>query len=161
MRYLTRYVHKISPKETDTGEAVDLSPTDLTDRKKLAAALRRVGLLSAGEQIRDFRIEKEGRVVVFPKASIWHSIILHLPGTEALPPKKTGPDLYQKFTLKPRGTGQKMRRFYTSSPVTWAEARDRLIAAGVMDRAGAGRSDGWMLSVDPHDYIDRLAEELP
>jgi hypothetical protein len=158
MRYLTRYVHKISPKETDTGEAVDLAPTDLTDRKKLAAALRRVGLLSAGEQIRDFRIEKEGRVVVFPKASIWHSIILHLPGTEALPPKKTGPDLYQKFTYKPPiGSGRTMKRFRSSSPVTWTEARDRLIAAGIIDPS----ERGWSLSVASSDYIDRLAEELP
>jgi hypothetical protein len=160
MRYLTRYVHKISPKETDVGEAVDLAPADLTDRKKLAAALRRVGLLSAGEQIRDFRIEKEGRIVVFPKASIWHSIILHLPGTEALPPKKTGPDLYQKFTYKPpRGLDGRrtMKHFRSSSPVTWAEARDRLIAAGIIDPS----ERGWSLSVASSDYIDRLAEELP
>lgn len=160
MRYQTRYVHKISPQDTDVGPSIEVAPTDLMDRRALGAALRRAKILTSGDKIRDFRVEND-RVVVFPQASIWHSIILHLPGTAALPPKKTGPETYQKFTYKPYGPGQKMRCFYASSPVTWAEARDRLIAAGVMDPGGAGRSGGWMLSVDPRDYVDRLAEALP
>jgi hypothetical protein len=97
-------------------------------------------------------------VIAFPKASIWHSIILHLPGTAALPPKKTGPDTYQKFTYKPpMGSGAVMRRFHSASPVPWTEARDRLIAAGVIDTG----QRGWSLSVDPHDYIASRAEDLP
>lgn len=156
-RYLTRYVHKISPKETDVGKSIDLSPDDLASKKALAAALRRAGILLAGETINSYRIEND-RVIAFPKASIWHSIILHLPGTVALSPKKTGPDTYQKFTYKPpMGSGQIMRRFHASSPVTWPEARDRLIAAGVIDTA----QRGWSLSVDPGDYVASRAEDLP
>ena len=155
MRYETRYVHKISPSEKDVGPTVDLSPTDLESKPKLAAALRRARVLEGA--IEDFRIEKN-RIVVFPKASIWHSIILHLPGTAALPPKKIGPDTYQHFTYKPpSGSKQSMKSFRSSSPVTWSEARDRLITAGVIDPS----RHGWSLSVAKSDYIDRLAEALP
>ncbi len=156
-RYETRYVHKIAPKDTDVGDPVDLSPTDLASKSALAAALRRARILTSGDKVRDFRVEKD-RVVVFPQASIWHSIILHLPGTAALPPKKTGPDTYQKFTyIPPIGSKRIMQRFRSDVPVTWPAARDRLIAAGVIDTA----ERGWSLSVDPHDYIERLAKDLP
>jgi len=154
MRYETRYVHKISPSEKDVGPTVDLAPTDLESKTKLAAALRRARVLSHGDAIKSFRFEDD-RIIVFPQASIWHSIILHLPGTAALPPKKTGPETYQHFTYKPPSGS--MKRFRSSSPVTWAEARDRLIAAGVIDPS----QRGWSLSVAKSDYIDRLAEELP
>jgi len=87
MRYETRYVHKISPSEKDIGNPVDLSPTDLTSKTSLAATLRRARVLPAGGAIQSFRVENE-RIVVFPQASVWHSIILHRPGTAALPSKK-------------------------------------------------------------------------
>lgn len=155
MRYETHYVHKIAPKDTDSGNPVDLEPADLTSKTKLASALRRARVLDG--PIDDFRIEKD-RIVVFPKASIWHSIILHLPGTAALPPRKTGPETYQHFTYKPSFASKKpMKRFRSSEPVTWTEARDRLIAAGVIDPS----QSGWSLSVAKSDYIDRLAEALP
>ena len=158
MRYETRYVHKISPSEKDVGPTVDLSPTDIESKTKLAAALRRGRVLSHGDAISSFRFEND-RIVVFPKASIWHSIILHLPGTAALPPKKTGPETYQHFTYKPpmADIGSKMRRFRSSTPVTWADARERLIAAGIIDPS----KRGWSLSVAKSDYIERLAEDLP
>ena len=157
MRYETRYVHKIAPSEKDVGPTVDLSPTDIESKTKLAAALRRAKVLSHGDAIKSFRFEDD-RIVVFPQASIWHSIILHLPGTAALPPKKTGPETYQHFTYKPpMGSKQTMKRFRSSSPVEWSEARDRLIAAGVIDPS----QRGWSLSVAKSDYIDRLAEDLP
>ena len=155
--YQVRYVHKISPSDKDVAGPIELTLKDLASRTALGAALRRARILAHGDSLKDFRIEKD-RVVVFPKASIWHSIILHLPDTEALPPKKTGPDTYQKFTFKPpMGIGSKMRRFHSAAPVTWPEARDRLIAAGVIDPA----QRGWSLSVDPHDYIGARAEALP
>lgn len=154
MRYETHYVHKIAPKDTDTGNPVDLSPTDLESKSKLATALRKARVLSTGDRINSYRIEND-RIVVFPQASIWHSIILHLPGTAPLPPKKTGPETYQHFTVKPPfATKLPMKRFRSPTPVTWAEARDRLIAAGAMQ-------NGWTLSVAKSDYIDRLAEDLP
>jgi len=155
--YLVRYVHKISPSEKDVAGPIELSLDDLATKKSLGAALRRNRILPAGGSIKSFRFEND-KVVAFPQDSIWHSIILHLPGTEALPPKKTGPDTYQKFTYKPpMGSGRVMRRFRSSSPVTWPEARDRLIAAGVIDP----KERGWFLSVDPHDYIEARAEALP
>ena len=155
MRYLTHYVHKIAPRDTDAGDPVDLSPTDLADKRSLGAALRRAGILH--DAIENFRIEKN-KVVVFPEASIWHSIILHLPGTAALSPKKTGPDTYRHFAFKPPiGSKGRLRWFRASAPVTWAEARDRLISKGVINAA----QKGWSLSVDPHDYADDRAESLP
>lgn len=157
MHYETRYVHKIAPKDTDVGNPIDLAPKDLESKSALAAALRRARILPTGGKINSFRMEQD-RIVVFPQASIWHSIILHLPGTAALPPKKTGPDTYQHFTYKPSmASGGHMQRFRSSTPVEWSEARDRLIAAGVIDPA----QRGWLLSVAKSDYIDRLAEELP
>lgn len=156
MRYETRYVHKISPNEKDVGPTIDLAPTDLESKTKLAAALRRTRVLSHGDAINSFRFEGD-KIIVFPQKSIWQSIVLHLPGTAALPPKKTGPDTYKHFTYKPPMGKGKMRRFRSSSPVPWAEARDRLIAAGVIDPA----ERGWSLSIDKSDYIDKLAETLP
>lgn len=158
--YQVRYVHKIAPSEKDVAEnPINLEMTDLATRSTLGAALRRERILSKGDTIQSYRIEND-RVLVFPKASIWHSIILHLPGTAALPPKKTGPDTYQQFTFKPSIESKKvMRRFSSSSPVTWADARDRLIAAGVIDPT----QRGWSLSVDPRDFVtmDKRSETLP
>ena len=77
MRYDVRYVHKISPSERDTGPAITLSPTDVESKGKLAAALRRGRVLPHGGRIGSYRFETN-RIVVFPQASIWHSIILTL-----------------------------------------------------------------------------------
>ena len=157
MQYETRYVHKIAPNEKDVGPTVDIDPAALSSKTKLAAALRNAKVLSRGDRIDSFRIEND-RIIVFPQASIWHSIILHLPGTAALPPKKTGPDTYQHFTYKPpMGSGESMKRFRSATPVTWQDARDRLIAANVIDP----KRQGWFLSVAKSDYIDKLAEDLP
>jgi len=155
MRYETRYVHKIAPSEKDIGKPVDLSPIDLESAAKLASALRRAGIMDGG--IESYRIEKD-RVVVFPRDSIWHSILLHLPGTAALPPRKTGPETYRHFTYKPpKGSKQSMSWFRSASPVEWAEARDRLIKAGVIRPS----QTGWSLSVDKSDYSESRAKELP
>ena len=159
MRYETRYVHKIAPSDKDVGKPIDLSPTDLENKTKLASALRRAGIIDGS--IDSFRIEKD-RVVVFPKGSIWHSILLHLPGTAPLPPKKTGPDTYRHFTVHLQPS--KSLWFRSASPVTWEEARDRLIAAGIVKADLAGRTStpgGWMLSIDKSDYSDARAKALP
>jgi hypothetical protein len=75
MRYKTRYVHKISPSEKDTGPTIDIDPTVLESKTKLGAALRDAGVLPSGGRIGHYRIESD-QVVVFPQASIWHSILL-------------------------------------------------------------------------------------
>ncbi len=76
---------------------------------------------------------------------------------------------YRHFTLRTypkgaRGGGATLHWFRADPPVTWATARDRLIAAGLADAEVAGRTHepgGWMLSVDPRDYADERADPLP
>lgn len=46
------------------------------------------------------------------------------------------------------------RRFTAETPLLWGDARDRLVAAGIMNPDMAGRtttSGGWMLSVATDD----------
>jgi len=75
---------------------------------------------------------------------------------------------YRHFTVRAYPEGRKgnasLRWFRAEPPVTWATARDRLIAAGIVDAEVGGRTyapGGWMLSVDPHDYRDERADPLP
>lgn len=59
--------------------------------------------------------------------------------------------MYRRFILyraKP-GTTSSTICFESSTSVTWADARDRLEAAGFLEGYKAGSwDDGWMLSVD-------------
>jgi hypothetical protein len=95
--YSSRYVHKINPRDTDTGpdvtiatppvpprvtytvhstgEVVDCTRNAL-DCRAVGAILRAARLLGKGESVYEARIEPDGRIVAFPRASIWHSIIL-------------------------------------------------------------------------------------
>ncbi len=75
---------------------------------------------------------------------------------------------YRAFTLviytEGRKDGPRRRWFLADPPTTWADARDRLGAAGILDQSLAGRTavpGGWMLSVDPASFRDELAEPLP
>jgi hypothetical protein len=75
---------------------------------------------------------------------------------------------YRAFTLltytEGRKAGPRPRWFLADPPTTWADARDRLGAVGILDRTLAGRTatpDGWMLSVDPASFREELAEPLP
>ncbi len=79
--YHSRYVHKISPRETDTGPDVALDDRARSNKKDLGAALREMRVMSTGERVNAYRIEPSGRIIVFPSGSggmrnIWHSIIL-------------------------------------------------------------------------------------
>ena len=72
------------------------------------------------------------------------------------------------FTLRYYPEGHKgmskMRWFRAEVPITWADARDRLIAAGIVDPSVAGRTHergGWMLSIDKHQFQSDRAEPLP
>jgi hypothetical protein len=77
--YSVRFVHKISPRDTDTRPDVELADGAFADRKALGAALRKAGVLSAGCRVTEFRVEGD-RVIVFPKTpgftTDWHSVIL-------------------------------------------------------------------------------------
>jgi hypothetical protein len=75
---------------------------------------------------------------------------------------------YRTFTLviytEARKAGPRRRWFLADPPTTWADARDRLGAAGILDPTLAGRTatpSGWMLSVDPASFREELAEPLP
>lgn len=79
--YKVRFVHRISPSNSDVADPIALSDADL---KQLPAVLRKAKLLLPGQRCQ-FRSENNGqRLVVFPGgSSIWHSIILEqvLPAT--------------------------------------------------------------------------------
>jgi hypothetical protein len=75
---------------------------------------------------------------------------------------------YSRFTLRmyPEGsTGNATARWFITDPaIPWAEARDRLIAAGIVTAETGGRTyapGGWMLSVDGSQFNPALAEPLP
>jgi hypothetical protein len=75
---------------------------------------------------------------------------------------------YSRFTLRmyPQGsTGNATARWFITEPaIPWAEARDRLIAAGIVTAETGGRTyapGGWMLSVDASQFNAALAEPLP
>lgn len=79
--YEVRFIHKIAPRDTDIGDPVKLSDDDLKDHKTLGQALRKQGALIAGGRVRrNWRVEQDGRVVVFPTVAglttYWHSIVL-------------------------------------------------------------------------------------
>lgn len=171
MRYETRYVHKISPSDKDVGKPVDVEPADLTSRTKLAAALRNAGVLSRGDTIKSFRFEDD-RIIVFPQASIWHSIVLHLPGTEALPkrahatiraskspkitgdtrvkiPSSTGTGYEREFILRPA----QVKVDYGQGPLASAGSREKYTAYT------AKRSMGeWFVMTPSGHYIGILSE---
>lgn len=163
MRYETRYVHKISPSAKDVGNPVDVEPADLTSRTKLAAALRNAGVLSRGDTIKSFRFEDD-RIIVFPQKSIWHSIVLHLPGTEALPkrahatirasksPKLTG-DTHVKI---PSSTGTSYEREFIVRP---AEVKVEYGAREKYTAYPVKRSRGeWFVMTPNGRYIGILSE---
>ena len=83
MIYSVRYVHKISPSNSDVGPDVVLLWSDFIDRKKLGKALREGKVIGPGSALTNFRaeggrIEDGARVIAFPRSSVWHSIILTL-----------------------------------------------------------------------------------
>lgn len=74
-----RYVHKISPRDSDTHPDVEINANAFSNRNTLAKALRKTGVLDAGARVRNFRVEGD-KVVVFPTmpglTTYWHSVIL-------------------------------------------------------------------------------------
>ena len=83
--YSVRFVHKISPRDTDTA-AVDLPDGAFSDRNTLGKALRAANVLSSGHRVRTFRVEGD-RVIAFPSGScnVWHSIILQAQPNPPIP----------------------------------------------------------------------------
>jgi hypothetical protein len=75
MKYDVRFVHKISPRASDVSGPIEVSGAAFSDRKVLAASLRKAKVLGAGERLRTFRVEGD-RIIAFPDRGIWHSIVL-------------------------------------------------------------------------------------
>jgi len=83
-------------------------------------------------------------------------------------PRNAAPETKDFFTLVTYTRGIKdkptVRYFRAESPIAWADARDRLAAAGLLELGLAGRTrepGGWMLSIDPKDFRSHRAEPLP
>lgn len=77
-------------------------------------------------------------------------------------------DTKTEFTLITYPQGHKeastSRWFRAEAPISWSEARERLISAGIIDPKLAGRTHapgGWMLSIDPTQFHAARAEPLP
>ncbi|KKL10220.1 hypothetical protein LCGC14_2558000 [marine sediment metagenome] len=77
--YMARYVHQISPRDTDVGGPFCIPDGAWSDRKTLGAALRKAGVLDIGARVRNFQTKDED-VTVFPSmpgmTTYWHSVIL-------------------------------------------------------------------------------------
>ncbi len=77
-------------------------------------------------------------------------------------------DTKTEFTLITYPQGHKeastSRWFRAEAPISWNEARERLISAGIIDPKLAGRTHapgGWMLSIDSTQFHAARAEPLP
>jgi hypothetical protein len=70
------------------------------------------------------------------------------------------------LALYPRGKdGPRRLSWYTSeTPISWEVARDRLVAAGIIDRSLFRRTNepgGWVLATDPRVFQAGRAQSLP
>lgn len=80
MKCNVRFVHKISPRDTDVMPAPVVIPDSaFSDRKTLGKALREAKVMLSGCSVTGFRVEGN-KIVVFPccpgLTTYWHSIIL-------------------------------------------------------------------------------------
>jgi hypothetical protein len=78
--YQTKYIHKIAPKDSDRGPFIRLSSKQIASKTKLAAALRLGRVLDSGARIRSYRVELDGKIIVFltlpGQSTYWHSVVL-------------------------------------------------------------------------------------
>lgn len=78
--YSVRYVHAISPRDTDTHADIMLDAEAFADRKTLGKALRDAGVLCAGARVDSYRADGKSTVHVFPRlpgsTTYWHCVTL-------------------------------------------------------------------------------------
>jgi hypothetical protein len=74
--YEIRRVHKIAPRDSDR-ETATLPDSAFSSKTALADALRKAGILSRGQRLREFRIEGD-KVIAFPEGGSWHSLIIDM-----------------------------------------------------------------------------------
>ena len=91
----------------------------------------------------------------------YHAVVIADRARNDSPPVST-------FTLAmyPRGKdGPRRLSWYTSeTPISWEAARDRLVAAGILDRSLFRRTNepgGWVLATDPRVFQASRAQALP
>jgi len=113
MRYKTRYTHAIHPSPRDVGPDVDLGKSDLSSSRALAAALRRAGVLTSGARVKSFRIDRGGKIVLFPGStpsgrSIWWSVTLTPIETrgERAERRRTGMRVASRSAAQKRASGE-------------------------------------------------------
>lgn len=74
-----RYIHKIAPSDKDVGGPFEIPDGAFADTKALGKALRKIGVLTPGARVRNFRVEAD-RVVIFPTVpgmtTYWHAVVL-------------------------------------------------------------------------------------
>lgn len=73
--YEAHFVHKVSSDSSDIEGPFELPAGAFSNRNTLGRALRKAKVLSAGQSLRSMRAEGN-KVIVFPRASIWHSIAI-------------------------------------------------------------------------------------
>jgi len=81
VKFKSRYVHAISPRPNDYGPEIEVTESDLRDKKALGKKLLEARILSRGDRVVDYRKEPGG-VVVFPGPRVggmWHAIVLETP----------------------------------------------------------------------------------
>ena len=72
--YNVEFIHKFSNRSTGKMENVATIGHDLST-KTLGRALRQQGFLAKGQRVLDYR-HSEGKIVVFPRCKVFHSLIL-------------------------------------------------------------------------------------
>lgn len=114
MKYAIRFVHKVSSSPNDSAsDPIELPEGATEDRRTLGAALRGSGasqkvypgqtrVLMKGESVRDYRIDAHGRIIVFPTASVWHSIILTPLMPDGRPVVRTRAEVFASLWKDPR-----------------------------------------------------------
>lgn len=75
--YMAHYTHRVGrANPNDVEGPFDLADGALSDKIKLAKAMRNAGILNVGDRLRSFRVEGD-KIVTFPSTpSPWHSITL-------------------------------------------------------------------------------------
>lgn len=176
----SRSARPASPVSSSSPSASPTAPTPPAPRN-CVVRIDATGLVVDGARV-DFseavrRCEAAGHaaVTVAPNApASTYAALMTALGTSAAPTVRNASgrtsetDATDVFTLitYPNGIKDKSthRYFRAESPIAWAEARDRLAAAGYLELALAGRTrepGGWMLSVASRDFRAHRAEPLP
>jgi len=169
--------HLTKNKPTHAASPASSSSPSIPAPRNCAVRIDRAGLTVDGtrvdlaEAVRRCEAAGHAAITLAPNApaSLYADLMLALdPAPTARNARARNADTTTNFTLRYYPDGRKgtpkMRWFRAEAPITWVEARDRLIAAGIVDPSVGGRTHepgGWMLSIDKHQFRADRAELLP